>query len=90
MREGGLEPPRPFGHQILNLAHEECKQYFSNDLEHIRQPACTPSCTTDHDSVTKLVAADPDLSHLIDAWPTLPESMKAGIVAMVRAAGDVD
>jgi hypothetical protein len=20
MREGGLEPPRPFGHQILNLA----------------------------------------------------------------------
>jgi len=29
----------------------------------------------------------PDLAALIDAWPTLPAALKAGIVAMVQAAG---
>ena len=31
-------------------------------------------------------AADSDLSTLIAAWPTLPPAIKAGIVAMVKAA----
>jgi len=26
----------------------------------------------------------PDLSHLIDAWPTLPPAIKAGILAMIE------
>ena len=30
---------------------------------------------------------DPSLTALIDAWPTLPEALRAGILAMVRAAG---
>jgi hypothetical protein len=30
---------------------------------------------------------DPALAALIDAWPTLPEPIRAGILAMVRAAG---
>ena len=29
---------------------------------------------------------DSDLAAIIAAWPTLPEAMKAGILAMVRAA----
>ena len=29
----------------------------------------------------------PDLEAIIDAWPALPAVVKAGIVAMVRAAG---
>jgi hypothetical protein len=29
---------------------------------------------------------DAGLASLIDAWPTLPEAIRAGIVAMVRAA----
>ena len=31
--------------------------------------------------------ADPDLALLLDAWADLPEALKAGIVAMVKAAG---
>jgi hypothetical protein len=27
------------------------------------------------------------LAALIDAWPTLPEAIRAGILALVRAAG---
>ena len=30
---------------------------------------------------------DADLALVIDAWPTLPEAIKAGILAMVQAAG---
>jgi hypothetical protein len=29
---------------------------------------------------------DPELAHIVDAWPTLPDAIKAGIVAMVKAA----
>ena len=28
---------------------------------------------------------DPDLAAIVDSWPTLPEPLKAGILAMVRA-----
>jgi len=30
---------------------------------------------------------DPNLAQLIDAWPTLEDPIRAGIMAMVRAAG---
>jgi hypothetical protein len=29
---------------------------------------------------------DADLGRLIDAWPTLPEAIRAGVLAMVEAA----
>jgi hypothetical protein len=31
-------------------------------------------------------ANDPDLAAVVDAWPDLPEAIKDGIVAMVKAA----
>ncbi len=30
---------------------------------------------------------DPELAALVDAWPALPEAIRAGILAMVKAAG---
>jgi len=29
---------------------------------------------------------DPELAAVVEAWPTLPEPIKAGILAMVQAA----
>ncbi len=34
---------------------------------------------------TEKAPIDPDLARLIDAWPALPDALKTGIVAMVRA-----
>ena len=33
-----------------------------------------------------IAPAAPDLAEVLTAWPTLPEALKAGIVAMVKAA----
>ncbi len=35
----------------------------------------------------KRANGDPDLSAVIDAWPSLPEAIRAGILAMVGASG---
>ena len=31
--------------------------------------------------------SDPDLAAVVDAWPTLPDAIRAGIGAMVQGAG---
>jgi len=31
---------------------------------------------------------DPELVAVVDAWPKLPQAIRAGILAMIRAAGD--
>jgi hypothetical protein len=33
---------------------------------------------------------DPDLTHIIAAWPDLPKLIKAGILAMVKASLPTD
>jgi hypothetical protein len=35
---------------------------------------------------TDACQSDPDLSLVTAVWPTLPEALRAGIVAMVKAA----
>lgn len=32
----------------------------------------------------------PDLARVVDAWDRLPETIKAGILALVQAAGGTD
>jgi hypothetical protein len=34
-----------------------------------------------------LGAADPDLTRLTAAWPSLPEHIKAAVLALIAAAG---
>ena len=34
----------------------------------------------------EFLQTDPELAAIVDAWPTLPEAVRAGIVAMVQAA----
>lgn len=36
----------------------------------------------------KTAATDPDLRAVVDAWPMLPDAVKAGILAMVRTSID--
>jgi hypothetical protein len=38
-------------------------------------------------TLAREVQKDPDLARVLTAWPTLPEATRAGIVAMMRAAG---
>ena len=38
--------------------------------------------------VQEALRADPELEGLIEAWPELPDALRAGIVAMVKAAQD--
>jgi hypothetical protein len=33
-----------------------------------------------------MLPADPDLAAVIDAWDRLPEAIRAGVVAMLKAA----
>jgi hypothetical protein len=39
-----------------------------------------------HPDPTDTRQNDPDLHAVVDAWPTLPEALKAGILAMAKAA----
>jgi hypothetical protein len=48
------------------------------------EPVRLPGATR---GATGLIPDDPDLAAVVDAWPVLPEAIKAGILAMVRASG---
>jgi len=47
-------------------------------------------CASDNGSSAAKCAAlpvnDPEFAHVVSAWPTLPEAIRVGILAMVRAA----
>jgi hypothetical protein len=36
----------------------------------------------------RAASTDSDLAAMVDAWPTLPEAIKAGILALVKASRD--
>jgi len=40
------------------------------------------------DGLPEILQKHPDLEAVISAWPELPEAVKAGIVAMVRASAE--
>ena len=42
----------------------------------------------EHEETVHFPPADPDLRAVIEGWTDLPEAIKAGIVAMIRASKD--
>ncbi len=52
----------------------------------LRQATDTPADALAPLLPTDNSKTDPDLAAVVDAWPTLPEALKAGILAMVKAA----
>ena len=71
---------RPFEQPIENLATYRDLVRFAELAKLIEPSVAAPlPCDTRQ--------TDPNLAAVIDAWDRLPEAVRAGIVAMVRAAG---
>jgi hypothetical protein len=49
-----------------------------------------PHPTSATESATSLIAEYSDLAVVVTAWPELPEAVRAGIVAMVKATAEGD
>ena len=67
----------------------------TNDGFAIRSPdsvshSATSSCEHNAEALTgplaETIRNDADLRAVVDAWPTLPDAVKVGILAMVRAS----
>src|SRR5947207_1259518 len=54
----------------------------STENEHTRGTGAAKASV----AVCPPVTADPDLLVIVDAWPALPEPIRAGMLAMVKAA----
>ena len=67
----GLEPSDPASQTPINKA--------------LSEPP-TPDSTKYDTKCARQTAFDPDLTAVVDAWSGLPDAVKAGMVAMVRAA----
>ena len=82
---GGFEPPKGFD-TLNGLAnrHAPSPNYLTrkgvNDLSTIAFPHPCPTIAN------RQASLPPDLAAVVNAWPTLPEALKAGIVAMVQAS----
>ena len=83
MREGGLEPPIPFGNQILNLVRESQNVNGNSELGNGPIPGCTDGCRPTPETP---VSDDPDLAQVIEAWRSLAADTRTAILAIVEAA----
>jgi hypothetical protein len=83
VREGGLEPPIPFGNQILNLVRESQNVNGNSELGNGPIPGCTDGCRPTPETP---VSDDPDLAQVIEAWRSLAADTRTAILAIVEAA----
>ena len=62
-------------------------QSGNKPADSLGKPDISETCGANAGAVeTKTTQIPSDLQALIDAWPALPNAMRAGIVAMVKAA----
>jgi hypothetical protein len=83
--EAGLEPALPCGNWILNPAPDsrnDQRHKEIREIENAEVPVLVPSIS----SSAQNAALPPDLADVVAAWPDLPDAIKTGVVALVRAA----
>jgi hypothetical protein len=93
----GLEPAPPVkGHLISSHLPDSPNDKLASDLQHSAFLGCTPGCTSSWElRATKgnqgepvAQPIDPDLTFVSQRWTALPAAIRAGIVALVRAASE--
>ena len=83
--EGGIRTPGTSVNQYDGLANR-CRESVTDYVQ--RTYDATDSEFTA--LVTDLCRKWPDLRDVVEAWPSLPEPVRAGIVAMVKASSKRD
>ena len=83
--ETGRSGIRTRDKRICNPPAETHNPLPLDELETGGQPLAEPAQNPDAQNAVTSVPTDPDLAALVAAWPKLPEALKAGIVAMVKA-----
>jgi hypothetical protein len=78
----GIEP-------VTGLAEPDSRQSFAptGDFPLAHSLACETQKASDT-SYLERVKIDPDLALLVERWDSLPDAVRAGIVAMVKATGN--
>ncbi len=75
----------------LNLPTAGCNPQQDAELRHggfsVAQPVAHESRKAADSGAVESVAIDSDLAAIVASWPTLPAAIRAGILAMVKAAG---
>ena len=68
----------------------------ASDLKSVGHPSQRQTAPKSYDNPSSHLAAflaymsrrNPDLAAVVRAWPKLPEAVRAGILAMVKATGE--
>ena len=72
----------------LNARQTQNKEVGATGLEPVKDSCRNTHVSLLSDAECDAYLNDPDLEVVLSAWAKLPSALKAGIVAMVKAAGD--
>ncbi len=76
---GVFLPQTPYLNQAKVPGQQAQSRQYPNESGSIRPLTATQNAT-------RLLPDDPGLAAVVEAWPELPEAIRTGIVAMVKAA----
>ena len=81
-----------FGPTTSTLATWLPTETKCNETQEVTNPAdpARSASAAQNAEIAPEPAPDADLAKVIQAWPKLPEAVKAGVLAMVKAAGGTD